>query len=425
VSPPRVANRSTFQATPESTSQAWSFIPVPLPAVPEGFRLAGACCGIKSTPDREDVTLIVCDEDAVAAGVYTTNLVHAANVALNRQKTPFDRCRVVVVNSGNANTCTGKRGEQDTLEMLALAAESCGADPSQALVLSTGIIGVFLPMEKVRAGITAAAASLASDENALAAAARGFTTTDKYEKVAGRTLEVAGTTIQITGIAKGAGMIAPNMATLLATIITDARLTPHAAQTALQAATNVSFNSISVDGHMSTSDTVLLIASGKSSPVPLADTDMVAFQTALEEVCIELARMIPADGEGASHLITLDVSGCRTREDAHQIAKQVAQSALVKTAITGADPNWGRIVSAAGQAGVPFNPAGMSLSINGHAIFQQGEPVPFDASQVSQSMRSQQETHVDLSFSEGSAGTRFWASDLTVDYVVFNSKYTT
>ena len=398
---------------------------MPLPAVPQGFRLAGASCGIKSTPDREDVTLIVCDDDAVAAGVYTTNLVHASSVAVNRQKTPFDRCRVVVVNSGNANTCTGKRGEQDSLEMLALAAESCGAAANQALVMSTGIIGVFLPMEKVRAGITTAADRLASDENALAAAARGFTTTDKYEKVAGRTIEVASTTIQITGIAKGAGMIAPNMATLLATIMTDARLTPDDAQAALQAATNVSFNSISVDGHMSTSDTVLLLASGKSSPVPFGAADLVAFQTALDEVCIELARMIPADGEGASHLITLDVTGCRTRDEAHQIAKQVAESALVKTAITGADPNWGRIVSAAGQAGVPFDPAGMSLSLNGRPIFQNGEPVAFDAADLSNSIRNQQETLVELSFSEGSASTRFWASDLTVDYVVFNSEYTT
>ncbi|MDP6554416.1 MAG: bifunctional glutamate N-acetyltransferase/amino-acid acetyltransferase ArgJ [Pirellulaceae bacterium] len=398
---------------------------MPLPAVPQGFRLAAASCGIKSTPDREDVTLIVCDDDAVAAGVYTTNLVHASSVAVNRQKTPFGRCRVVVVNSGNANTCTGKRGERDSLEMLSLAAESCGAAPHQALVMSTGIIGVFLPMEKVRTGITTAAARLARDENALAAAARGFTTTDKYEKVAGRTIEVAGTTIQITGIAKGAGMIAPNMATLLATIMTDARLTPSDAQTALQAATNVSFNSISVDGHMSTSDTVLLLASGKSSPVPLGEDDLALFQTALDEVCVELARMIPADGEGASHLITLDVSGCRTREEAHQIAKQVAESALVKTAVTGADPNWGRIVSAAGQAGVPFDPAGMSLSMNGRAIFQHGEPVAFDAADVSRSIRNQQETHVELSFTEGSACTRFWASDLTVDYVVFNSEYTT
>lgn len=398
---------------------------MPLPAVPQGFRLAGAACGIKSIPDREDVTLIVCDADAVAAGVYTTNLVHASAVALNRQKTPFDRFRAVVVNSGNANTCTGRRGEQDSLEMLSAAAEVCGAQPEQALVMSTGIIGVFLPMEKVRAGITAAASRLGDDEHALASAARGFTTTDRYEKVAGRTLELNGKTIQITGIAKGAGMIAPNMATLLATIMTDANLTPADAQTALQAATNVSFNSISVDGHMSTSDTVLLLASGQSSPSPLGETDLKTFQTALEAVCIELARMIPADGEGASHLITLDVSGCRTREDAHQIAKQVAESALVKTAITGADPNWGRIISAAGQAGVPFDPAGMSLSMNGHPLFQQGEPVAFNAATVSESIRSQRETHVELTFSEGAASTRFWASDLTVEYVVFNSKYTT
>lgn len=398
---------------------------MPLPAVPQGFQLAGAACGIKSIPAREDVVLIVCPDDAVAAGVYTTNLVHAANVDLNRQKTPFARCRVVVVNSGNANTCTGKRGERDSLEMLDAAAQACGARPDQALVMSTGVIGVFLPMEKVRAGITAAASKLAADEDALASAARGFTTTDKYEKVSGRTIEVGGAPVQITAIAKGAGMIAPNMATMLATIMTDANLTPDDAQAALQAATNVSFNSISVDGHMSTSDTVLLLASGKSSPEPLGRADLATFQQALEEVCIELARMIPSDGEGASHLITLDVSGCRTRDEAHRIAKQVAESALVKTAIAGADPNWGRIVSAAGQAGVPFDPGGISLSMNGHLIFENGEPVTFSAADVSHSIRSRRETHIELSFREGSASTRFWASDLTVEYVGFNSKYTT
>jgi len=357
--------------------------------------------------------------------VYTTNLVHASAVALNREKTPFDRCRVVVVNSGNANTCTGERGANDSREMLDLAAAACDCDPEQALVMSTGIIGVHLPMEKVRAGIALAATKLGDDELALAAAARGFTTTDKYEKVAGRTINVEGTTIQITGIAKGAGMIAPNMATLLATIMTDARLTPADAQKVLQAATDVSFNSISVDGHMSTSDTVLLLASGARSSVPLDSSGLAVFQAAVEEVCIDLARMIPADGEGASHLITLDVSGCRDREAAHKIAKQVAESALVKTAITGADPNWGRIVSAAGQAGVPFDPAGMSLAMNGFPIFANGEPIAFDAVDVSNSIRHQQETHIQLSFTEGSASTRFWASDLTVDYVVFNSEYTT
>lgn len=396
-----------------------------LPPVPRGFRLAGAAAGIKTTPGREDVALIVCDHDTVAAGVYTTNLVCASAVTLNRGKTPFDRCRVVVVNSGNANTCTGKQGEADSREMLRAAAATCGADPDQALVMSTGIIGVHLPMEKVTAGIQAAAAALSADAEGLASAARGFTTTDKYEKVAGRTIELAGQPVQITGIAKGAGMIAPNMATMLATLMTDARLTPSDAHAALQAAVDVSFNSISVDGHMSTSDTVLLLASGQHQATPLAAGDLQAFQEALDEVCIELARMIPADGEGASHLITLDVSGCRTRAAAHKIAKQVAESALVKTAITGADPNWGRIVSAAGQAGVPFDPGGMSLTMNGYPIFRLGEPLPFNAAEVSQSIKGQQETHIELAFSEGSASTRFWASDLTVEYVVFNSEYTT
>ncbi len=396
-----------------------------LPAVPQGFRLAGAACGIKSDPNREDVTLIVCEDEAVAAGVYTTNLVHASAVALNRAKTPFESCRVVVVSSGNANTCTGERGGRDSREMLELAAAACGARADQALVMSTGIIGVFLPMDKVRAGIAAAATKLGCDDAALASAARGFTTTDKFEKVAGRVVEISGAEVRITGIAKGAGMIAPNMATMLATIMTDASLTPDDAQASLRQAADVSFNAISVDGHMSTSDTVLLLASGRQSAAPLAGEDLATFQRALDEVCVELAKMIPADGEGASHLIALHVRGCRTQPEAQQIARKVGESALVKTAIAGSDPNWGRIVSAAGQAGVPFDPAGMSLAMNGHTIFQDGEPVPFDAAAVSASIKGRPETLVELTFSEGTAETRFWASDLTVDYVVFNSEYTT
>ena len=369
--------------------------------------------------------LIVCDGDAAAAGVYTQNRVHAAAVAINRQKTPGAGFRAVVANSGNANTCTGQRGWNDTLEMAEQAAKSCGASPEQTLVMSTGVIGVYLPMDCVTAGITAAHARLGNDDKALLSAARGMLTTDKFHKIAGRTVELADFRAQVTGMAKGAGMIAPNMATMLAVILTDAPLSPPQAQRMLSDAVEVSFNCISVDGHMSTSDTVLLLASGQSSSEPLRDVDFSELAVAVREVCVELAKMIPDDGEGASHRIIIDVHGCATRADAHRIAKTIADSPLVKTGIAGADPNWGRIVSAAGYAGVQFDPNKLSLNINGTIVYRLGDPVQFDAAQVSASIRDHRDTAIELTLAEGDAQVRFWTSDLTPEYVRFNSEYTT
>lgn len=309
--------------------------------------------------------------------------------------------------------------------MARLAGLTCGAATEQVLVMSTGVIGHFLPMEHVARGIAAAAQQLQTDENAFLAAARGITTTDRSHKVASRRLSLGGREARITGMAKGAGMIGPNMATLLAVILTDARLEPATAQQAVTAAVNRSFNCISVEGHTSTNDTVLLIATGAAQTEALDGPDFVQFQTALDEVCIELARMIPDDGEGASHLITIDVRGCGSQDQASCIAKTVANSALVKAAVAGADPNWGRIVSAAGYAGVPFDPQEVTLRLNGVPIFERGGPLPFDAASLSRSMREQRETHVELQFQQGDAHVRFWTSDLTVDYVRFNSQYTT
>lgn len=395
-------------------------IPLPL-----GFRFAAVACGIKADPTREDLTLIVADQPAVTAGVYTMNLVCAAPVTIDRQRTPSDRIRAVVVNSGNANACTGQRGMQDAQTMAQLAATACGAAADQALVMSTGIIGVFLPMDKITAGVRAASERLAADEGAFLAAARGITTTDKSHKVAARSLELGGRTIRIAGMCKGAGMIGPRMATMLGVVLTDAPLSVPEAQASLVAAVNDSFHCISVEGHMSTNDTVLLLASGAVGGPTLSGADLEAFRAALGEVCIELAKQIPDDGEGATHLVTIDVQGAATRNDAFRIAKTVAESALVKTAIAGGDPNWGRIVSAAGYAGVPFDPSRLSLHVNGTLLYQHGTPVPFDAAAVSRSMRSQRETHVLLTLGSGDGRVRFWTSDLTVDYVKFNADYRT
>jgi glutamate N-acetyltransferase/amino-acid N-acetyltransferase len=399
--------------------------------LPLGFRFAGIHCGIKKVPHKEDLTLVHCPDGATAAGVYTQNLVFAAPVALDRARTPSHDIRVTIVNSGNANACTGEQGLKDGHEMARLAAAAVGADESQALVMSTGVIGVFLPMNKIAGGVTVAAAKLGDDGEAFQAAARGILTTDQGMKIASRSLTISGQEIRLAGMCKGDGMIGPQMATMLGIVTTDAPLAPDDAQRVLHAAVEDSFNCISVEGHMSTNDTVLLLASGKAGnantthPSRLTGDALSQFQSALSELCIELAVQIPDDGEGASHLITIHVRGMKSRDDARRIAQTVANSALVKTAIAGGDPNWGRIVSAAGYAGVPFDPAGVDLAVNGHKLYEHGAPVRFDAKTVSAAIKGNRETTVELTFREGATGIRFWTSDLNIEYVRFNADYTT
>lgn len=393
--------------------------------VPKGFVLAGVHCGLKRDPHKQDLTLVVSEIPASAAGVYTQNLVYAAPVAVDRKRTPSERMRSVVICSGVANACTGERGLRDAEEMARLAAKACGAEPDQALVLSTGVIGSFLPMEKINIGVSAAATKLGRSESSLIAAARGMLTTDTIHKLAGRTITIGGREIQITGMAKGAAMMGPNMATMLALVMTDAALSASDAQTALGTAANDSFNCMSVDGHMSTNDTVLMLANGAAGGEPLTGDDLAQFQSVLNEVCVDLAKAIAGDGEGATHLVTIEISGCATRETALEIAKTVANSPLVKTALHGADPNWGRIVSAAGYANVPFNPNGVTLRLNGFLLYEKGAPVTFDGKAVSTSIRDNRDTLVQLEFSEGTAWRRFWTADLTAEYVRLNADYHT
>jgi glutamate N-acetyltransferase/amino-acid N-acetyltransferase len=393
--------------------------------LPQGFRFGGLHCGIKKNQQKEDLTLISCPGGAVAAGVYTQNLVYAAPVAVDRARTPSNDIRVVVVNSGNANACTGERGLRDAEEMARLATAACDAPAEKALVMSTGIIGHFLPMDKIAAGVQQLSSRLGNDDAAFMAAARGILTTDKGTKTTTRSVSVGGRTINIAGMCKGAGMIGPNMATMLGVLLTDARLTPADAQRVLKEVADASFNCISVEGHTSTNDTLLLLASGAAGGESLSGNDLPTFTQALREMAIELAKQIPDDGEGATHVIAIAVQGTRTREEARQIAATIADSALVKTAIAGGDPNWGRIVSAAGYAGVKFDPSKVDLAINGHAIYRQGSPLTFDARTVSQSIKAERETEVDLTLAEGNASITFWTSDLTVDYVKFNADYST
>jgi glutamate N-acetyltransferase/amino-acid N-acetyltransferase len=365
------------------------------------------------------------DRPCAAAGVYTRNLVFAAPVALDSSRTPSDQIRVVAINSGNANACTGERGLQDAREMARLAAAACGAKAHEALVLSTGVIGEFLPLEKIEQGIAAAAVKLGTSEACLLSAARGMLTTDTVHKVAGRTVEVEGRELRVLGLAKGAAMMGPNMATMLALVISDAPLDADTAQELLSAATDKTFNCMSVDGHMSTNDTVLFLANGAAGGEPLQGPALEQFRAAFEGVCEDLAKSIPADGEGCTHLVTIDIGGCATRESARQIARTVANSFLVKAAISGADPNWGRIVSAAGYAGVPFDPAKVALQLNGFQLYENGAPLKFDAKAVSQSIRDNRDVAIRLTFGEGDAGIRFWSTDLTPEYVRLNADYHT
>ncbi len=393
--------------------------------VPQGFRLAGVHCGIKRNPTKPDLSLVVCDRPGTAAGVFTQNLVHAAPVALDRQRTPTDKFRVLVVNSGNANACTGERGLADARQMGAMAAAACGVEGAHALVLSTGVIGEFLPLEKIDQGIRAASKQLGSDEDHLVLAARGILTTDTVHKLSTREMTIEGRKVQITGMAKGAAMIGPRMATMLCVVMTDATVDPTTAKTLLTEVADDTFNCISVDGHMSTNDSVLLLCSGAAGAAPLAGASLAGFREALREVCTELARAIPNDGEGCTHLVTIDVVGCADRASARRIAKTVAESPLVKTAIAGADPNWGRIVSAAGYSGIPFDPAKVDLELNGTPLYENGSPLKFDKAAVAESIRSNRETHVRLTFREGTASIRFWTTDLTPEYVRLNADYTT
>jgi glutamate N-acetyltransferase/amino-acid N-acetyltransferase len=309
--------------------------------------------------------------------------------------------------------------------MATMAAAACDVEGSHALVMSTGVIGEFLPMDKISQGIRAASKQLGNSEDHLVLASRGMLTTDTVHKLSARTLTLDGRTVQITGMAKGAAMIGPRMATMLSVIMTDAALEPAAAKALLSKIADETFNCISVDGHMSTNDTVLLLANGAAGTPPLTGEALEAFGKSLHEVCTDLAKAIPNDGEGCTHLVTIDVHGCADIAAARRIAKTVAESPLVKTAIAGADPNWGRIVSAAGYSGVPFDPAKVDLDVNGFPLYRQGSPLPFDKPAVADSIRNQRDTHVKLMFGEGTATTRFWTTDLTPEYVRLNADYTT
>ncbi len=392
-----------------------------------GIRAMGVHAGIKKA--RRDMALIVSDvPGTVGAAVFTQNAFAAAPVHVSRQHVANGDVRAIVVNSGNANACTGRQGLRDALAMARTAATELGLEPEQVLVCSTGIIGRAMPMEAVLAGIHDCAKRL---DNAVGGeAADAILTTDSGPKEAARTVEVDGVEYHVAGIAKGAGMIHPNMATMLALMATDAPVAAADLRTLLKHAVDRSFNQISVDGDESTNDTAILLANGQAGGESLtrAHPAWLPLRDALTDLCQELAKRIVADGEGATRLLEVRVTGAASEAEARTAARAVVSSNLVKAALHGGDPNWGRIVAALGQSRAAVDTAGVSLVIESKAgraqLLADGQPVSGALEAARQALGTPEVTyHLHLAVGDGQASA--WGCDLTEDYVSFNAEYST
>lgn len=404
---------------------------------PKGFRAGGVYAGIKQK-QTPDVGLLVADAATSAAAVFTTNKVVAAPVVIGRKHIAGGSLRGIVLNSGNANACTGKQGERDAIAMCKQAAELVGCEPTEILPSSTGIIGHMLPMAKVSAGIARVAGELGdSHEHALNFAA-AILTTDTRRKAAAATVKIGRQTVTLAGVCKGAGMIGPRMAgptpaskrmagmhaTMLAYLTTDAKVPPRVLQQLMAGASDESFNAVTIDDHTSTNDTAVLLASGASGASVTSAGDRKKFGAALLEVCQSLAYQIAADGEGATKVVVIRVSKAKDDHTARTIARAIANSPLVKCAMHGNDPNWGRIVSAAGMCGVQYDPNRSVLKLQGTTVFRNGQPLPFDADKVSKDLATNEVT-IDLTCGDGKSETTLWTCDLSKEYVTINADYHT
>ncbi|MBM4434534.1 MAG: bifunctional glutamate N-acetyltransferase/amino-acid acetyltransferase ArgJ [Chloroflexi bacterium] len=385
-----------------------------------GFTAGAVGVGVKDEKvKRLDVALLVADRPCAAAGVFTTNRVIAAPCVVTKRHVAAGTLRAVVVNSGNANACTGDQGERDAVAMAAAAAKRVGARTEEIGVASTGVIGVPLPTERIVKGIERIEPSIEGWD----AMSRAIMTTDTRQKVAEREVWLRGRPVRIGGAAKGAGMIHPDMATLLAFVTTDAKLGPETARRALRLAADDTFNAISVDGDTSTNDTLLLLASGASG-VEVADEAWAPFVEALGEVCGELARAVVADGEGATKVYEVRVRGAASAADARLAARTITNSNLVRTAIHGADPNWGRILMAAGRSGARIDQRRASVRIGDVDVFTRGAPARWDAAAV-RALFERPEVVIEVDLGSGDATARAWGCDLSKEYVRINAEYTT
>lgn len=390
---------------------------------PKGFKAAGVHAGLRYA--KKDLGVIVCDVPASCAAVYTQNHFQAAPLKVTQQSIATEqKLQAVVVNSACANACTGERGLKDAYEMRELCAQQFGIAPHLVAVASTGVIGEFMPMEKIREGMKKLQPGILP-ENA-EAFQTAILTTDTVMKKACYQTTIDGKTVTIGGAAKGSGMIHPNMATMLAFITTDANISSPLLQETLRSITDVSFNQITVDGDTSTNDMVIVMASGLAGNKELTPDhpDWENFYEALKKTCEDLAKQIAKDGEGATKLIEVRVNGAKTDDDAKKIAKQIVGSNLVKTAIYGADANWGRIICAIGYAGAMVDPDNVDISIGPISMLKGSEPQPFSEEEASAYLQND-EIVIEVDLHLGSGTGIAWGCDLTYDYVKINASYRT
>jgi len=390
---------------------------------PKGFTAAGLHSGIKAKPGVLDLGVLAADTAVPAAGIFTTNLAQAAPVTVSKQHldTNHGLVRAIVVNSGCANACTGVAGMNDARQMTAETAATLGCEPEQVLVASTGVIGVNLKMDKVVPGIHAAAAALGRDGSMMA---RAIMTTDPFPKEHAVTVKTARGTFTVGGTAKGSGMIEPNMATMLGFVCTDAKASPALLQRALRESAEDTFNAITVDGDGSTNDCVFALASGASG-VEIDDELYPALVAGFYAVSRELAVGIVRGGEGATKLITIAVKDANSVADARRVAKTIANSPLVKTAVHGADPNWGRIVAAAGRSGAMFDIDRATVHVGGILLFENGLPHDDNAPKAAEHLRLK-DVSIDVDLGTGGGGSAtVWTCDLTAEYVKINGEYRT
>src|ERR1700682_1209304 len=396
-------------------------------ALPHGFRFAATACGLKKT-GALDLALLSSDIPASAAAVFTQNLVVAAPVVISEAhlRTSKGHMRAVVVNAGNANCATGAAGYAAAQSTVAEAAKWLGCRRQEVFVCSTGVIGVPLPLEKIMRALPVIARHRRASSRSFAELSLAICTTDTRPKTAAASFQMAGKKIHFVGCAKGAGMIHPNMATMLAFVATDAAIAPALLQKTLREVTTRTFNAISIDGDTSTNDTLLVLANGASgTPAIKAGTAAHrGFTAALEEVCRSLALQIVADGEGAQRVIEIEVRGAKTEAAAKRIAETIATSPLVKTAFAGADPNWGRIFAAAGRAGVPFDPARVDITMAGIPVLRRGQPLDFNERAASNRLLADHVPIV-MHLHAGPARARYWTCDFTAEYVRINASYRT
>jgi glutamate N-acetyltransferase/amino-acid N-acetyltransferase len=390
-------------------------------AVP-GILSAGIAAGIKKT-NTPDLALIVSECEATVAGVFTTNRVAAAPVLLDRKRIRRGKARAILINSGNANACTGRRGYADAVEMAALAANALGLSPEDVLVGSTGVIGKPLPMDRIRAAVPLLASRLRREGGQ--DAARAIMTTDTTLKMAAALDVIGGRPVVLGGIAKGSGMIHPNMATMLAYLATDAKVPRAMLQHGLRQATEHSFNRIPVDGDTSTNDMVLCLANGLAGNRPLTagSADTRRFQALLDHVCLDLAKQIARDGEGATKFVELVVKGAGSRADALRVADTIATSCLVKTAWFGQDSNWGRIMAAVGRAGARTDESRIAISYGDVPVVRRGVGLGDAAEERANAVLKAREFTLTVDLGLGNKSCRVWTTDLTADYIKINASY--